>query len=196
MAKLLVPVGVSAHHIHLTKEDFEALFGEGKTLTHKVDLSQPGQFAAEEQLTVVSLDPKGKSIERVRILGPLRSASQVELLRSECSKCRIAAPTRSSGDVKGSGACKLVNPLNGNEIILNEGVIVADRHIHFSPEQGKEYGVSDREVVSVKVEGRKGGVMGQVICRVKPEFTLDFHIDVDDASAFELKQGDQVEIIK
>lgn len=196
MKKLFVPVGISAHHIHLSKSDFEALFGEGAELTKKVDLSQPGQYAAEEQLNVVSLDPKGKTIERVRILGPLRSNSQVELLRSECSKCRIPAPTRSSGDIAGSGACKLVNPLNGKEIVLNEGVIVADRHIHFSEAEANDFGVVDMQVVSVKVEGRKGGVMNEVLCRVSPKFALDFHIDVDDASAFELKQGALVEIIK
>lgn len=191
-----VPVGVSARHIHLSKEDFEALFGEGAELTKKVDLSQPGQFAAEERLNVVSLDPKGKTIEGIRILGPLRSASQVELLRSDATKNRIQAPTRSSGDTKGSGSCKLVNPLNGKEVILNEGVIVADRHIHFSLEEGKAFGVTDREVVNVKVEGLKGGIMGNVLCRVHKDFALDFHVDVDDACAFELKQGDKVEIIK
>lgn len=191
-----VPVGVSARHIHLSKEDFETLFGEGAELTKKVDLSQPGQFAAEEKLDVVSLDPKGKKIEGIRILGPLRKESQVELLRSDCTKNRIPGPTRSSGDIAGSGACKLVNPLNGKEIILNEGVIVADRHIHFSVEEGAAFGVTDRQVVSVKVDGPKGGIMGNVLCRVKSDFALDFHIDVDDACAFDLKQGDKVEIIK
>lgn len=190
-----VPVGISAHHIHLSKADFNALFPNQEDLTHFKDLSQPGQYAAVEKLDVVSLDPKGKPITGVRILGPLRPESQVELMRSECTKCKIVGPVRSSGDIAGSGAVKLVNPLNGNEVILNEGVIVADRHIHFSVEDAAKFGVVDRQVVSVKVGGRKGGVMNEVLCRVSPKFALDFHIDVDDASAFDLKQGDLVEII-
>ena len=191
----MVPVGISAHHIHLSKADFNALFPNQEDLTHFKDLSQPGQYAAVEKLDVVSLDPKGKTIAGVRILGPLRPESQVELMRSECTKCKIEGPVRSSGDIVGSGAVKLVNPLNGNEVILNEGVIVADRHIHFSVEDAAKFGVVDRQVVSVKVGGRKGGIMNEVLCRVSPKFALDFHIDVDDASAFDLKQGDLVEVI-
>ncbi len=191
----MVPVGISAHHIHLSKEDFNTLFPGQEDLTFFKELSQPGQYAAVEKLDVVSLDPKGKVISGVRILGPLRPESQVELLRSECTKCKIVGPVRSSGDTKGSGAVKLVNPLNGAEVILNEGVIVADRHIHFSTEDAEKYGVVDRQVVSVKVGGRKGGVMNEVLCRVSPKFALDFHIDVDDAAAFDLKQGDLVEVV-
>ena len=191
----MVPVGISAHHIHLSKEHFEILFPGQADLTHFKDLSQPGQYAAVEKLDVVSLDPKGKVISGVRILGPLRPESQVELLRSECTKCKINGPVRSSGDTKGSGAVKLVNPLNGAEVILNEGVIVADRHIHLSLEDAEAFGIVDRQVVSVKVLGRKGGIMAEVLCRVSPKFALDFHIDVDDAAAFDLKQGDLVEVI-
>ena len=191
----MVPVGISAHHIHLSKEDFNTLFPGQEDLTFFKELSQPGQYAAVEKLDVVSLDPKGKVISGVRILGPLRPESQVELLRSECTKCKINGPVRSSGDTKDSGACKLVNPLNGAEVVLSEGVIVADRHIHFSSEDAEKYGVVDRQVVSVKVGGRKGGVMNEVLCRVSPKFALDFHIDVDDAAAFDLKQGDLVELV-
>ena len=191
----MVPVGISAHHIHLSKEHFEILFPGQADLTHFKDLSQPGQYAAVEKLDVVSLDPKGKVISGVRILGPLRPESQVELLRSECTKCKINGPVRSSGDTKGSGAVKLVNPENGAEVILEEGVIVADRHIHLSLEDAEKFGIVDRQVVSVKVGGRKGGVMAEVLCRVSSKFALDFHIDVDDAAAFDLKQGDLVEVI-
>ena len=191
----MVPVGISAHHIHLSKEDFNTLFPGQDDLTFFKELSQPGQYAAVEKLDVVSLDPKGKVISGVRILGPLRPESQVELLRSECTKCKINGPVRSSGDIKGSGAVKLVNPVNGAEVILNEGVIVADRHIHLSLEDAEKFGIVDRQVVSVKVGGRKGGVMNEVLCRVSPKFALDFHIDVDDAAAFDLKQGDLVEVI-
>ena len=191
----MVPVGISAHHIHLSKEDFNTLFPGQEDLTFFKDLSQPGQYAAVEKLDVVSLDPKGKVISGVRILGPLRPESQVELLRSECTKCKINGPVRSSGDIKGSGAVKLVNPANGAEVVLNEGVIVADRHIHLSLEDAEKFGIVDRQVVSVRVGGRKGGIMNEVLCRVSPKFALDFHIDVDDAAAFDLKQGDLVEVI-
>ena len=177
----MVPVGISAHHIHLSKEDFNTLFPGQDDLTFFKELSQPGQYAAVEKLDVVSLDPKGKVISGVRILGPLRPESQVELLRSECTKCKINGPVRSSGDIKGSGAVKLVNPANGAEVVLNEGVIVADRHIHLSLEDAEKFGIVDRQVVSVKVGGRKGGIMNEVLCRVSPKFALDFHIDVDDA---------------
>ena len=195
MMEKMVPVGISAHHIHLSKEDFNTLFPGQDDLTFFKELSQPGQYAAVEKLDVVSLDPKGKVISGVRILGPLRPESQVELLRSECTKCKINGPVRSSGDTKGSGAVKLVNPLNGAEVVLNEGVIVADRHIHLSVEDAEKFGIVDRQVVSVKVGGRKGGIMNEVLCRVSPKFALDFHIDVDDAAAFDLKQGDLVEVI-
>ena len=195
MMEKMVPVGISAHHIHLSKEDFNTLFPGQDDLTFFKELSQPGQYAAVEKLDVVSLDPKGKVISGVRILGPLRPESQVELLRSECTKCKINGPVRSSGDTKGSGAVKLVNPLNGAEVVLNEGVIVADRHIHLSLEDAEKFGIVDRQVVSVKVGGRKGGIMNEVLCRVSPKFALDFHIDVDDAAAFDLKQGDLVEVI-
>ena len=195
MMEKMVPVGISAHHIHLSKEDFNTLFPGQDDLTFFKELSQPGQYAAVEKLDVVSLDPKGKVISGVRILGPLRPESQVELLRSECTKCKINGPVRSSGDTKGSGAVKLVNPLNGAEVILNEGVIVADRHIHLSLEDAEKFGIVDRQVVSVKVGGRKGGIMNEVLCRVSPKFALDFHIDVDDAAAFDLKQGDLVELV-
>ena len=195
MMEKMVPVGISAHHIHLSKEDFNTLFPGQDDLTFFKELSQPGQYAAVEKLDVVSLDPKGKVISGVRILGPLRPESQVELLRSECTKCKINGPVRSSGDTKGSGAVKLVNPLNGAEVILNEGVIVADRHIHLSLEDAEKFGIVDRQVVSVKVGGRKGGIMNEVLCRVSTKFALDFHIDVDDAAAFDLKQGDLVEVI-
>ena len=191
----MVPVGISAHHIHLSKEDFNTLFPGQDDLTFFKELSQPGQYAAVEKLDVVSLDPKGKVISGVRILGPLRPESQVELLRSECTKCKINGPVRSSGDIKGSGSVKLVNPANGAEVILAEGVIVADRHIHLSLEDAEKFGIVDRQVVSVKVGGRKGGIMNEVLCRVSPKFALDFHIDVDDAAAFDLKQGDLVEVI-
>jgi putative phosphotransacetylase len=192
--KKFVPVGVSARHAHLSQKDLEILFGKGYELTKFKDLSQPGQYAANEKIDVVSLDPKGKTISGVRVLGPVRGETQIELVRSDAIKNKFVAPVRSSGDIEGSGGCKLVGPCG--EVVIDKGVIVADRHIHFSVEDAEEYGVKDKDVVSVKVEGKKGGIMHNVLCRVSPKFALDFHIDTDDACAFELSNGDQVEIIK
>lgn len=187
-----VTVGVSARHIHLTREDLDVLFGEGYELTVKKYLSQPGQFAAEERVKVVS--PAGGEIDRVSILGPLRSATQLEISKSDAVKGKFNAPVRESGDVAGSGAFKIVGPKG--EVEAKEGVIVAARHIHFSTEEAKAYGVKDKDVVSVVVPGARGGVMANVLCRVKDNFTLDFHIDTDEANAFDLHQGDVVEIVK
>lgn len=191
--KTQVPVGISARHIHLSQEHLEFLFGDGYELTFFKDLSQPGQFAAEEKLTIRS--EAGKEIVGVRILGPIRKETQIEISRSDAIKNKFVAPVRSSGDIAGSGAATIVGP-NGTEIKISEGVIVADRHIHFSTEEGKEFGVKDKDVVSVKVDGQKGGIMHNVLCRVGKAYKLDFHIDVDDANAFDLKQGSIVEIIK
>lgn len=186
-----VPVGVSARHVHLSQEHLEFLFGEGYELTPMKDLSQPGQFAAEEKVTVVS--PAGKELE-CRILGPIRNLTQVELARSEAIKNKFVAPVRSSGDIAGSGEAIIRGPKG--EVKIPEGVIVADRHIHFSIEEGALYGVTDKQVVSIKVGGQKGGIMDNVLCRVGSNYKLDCHLDIDDANAFDIKQGAIVEIIK
>ena len=191
--KTQIPVGISARHIHISQEHLEFLFGDGYELTFFKDLSQPGQFAAEEKLTIRS--ESGREITGVRILGPVRKETQIEISRSDAIRNKFFAPVRSSGNIAGSGAAIIVGP-NGTEIKISEGVIVADRHIHFSVEDGKEYGVKDKEVVTVKVEGKKGGTMDNVLCRVGKDYKLDFHIDVDDANAFDLSQGSIVEIIK
>ena len=190
--KTMVPCGISARHIHLSQEHLDVLFGEGYQLTKQKDLSQPGQYAAEEKVDIVSA--AGKVLAGVRVLGPVRKQTQLEISKSDAIRNKLVAPVRSSGDVAGSGACKIVGPKG--EVEITEGVIIADRHIHFSLEEGEEYGVVDRQVVSVKVEGKKGGVLGNVLCRVHKDFKLDFHIDTDDACAFELNNGDLVEIIK
>ncbi len=188
-----VPVGVSARHAHLSKKDLEVLFGSGYELTHFKDLSQPGQFACEEKIDVVSLDPKGKTISGVRILGPLRSNTQIELVRSDAVKNKFNAPVKSSGDIVGTGAAKLVGPKG--EVIIEEGVIVADRHIHMSTKEAQEFGIVDKQIVSLKVAGPKGGTLGNVLCRVNDNFALDCHLDTDDACAFDIKQNDELEVI-
>lgn len=187
-----IPVGISGRHLHLSQEHLEILFGKGYQLTKLKDLSQPGQYACEEKVDVYS--PAGKLQAGVRILGPVRSQTQVEISRSDAIRGKFVAPVRSSGSVKGSGAARLVGPKG--EVEITEGVIIADRHIHFSVEEAKEFGVQDREVVSIYVEGEKSGILDNVLCRVSPKFLLDCHLDTDDGAAFGLSNGDQVTLVK
>ena len=172
-------VETSARHVHVTQETLEILFGKGHELTHKKDLSQPGQFACEERVTVVG--PK-KSLERVSILGPVRNADQVELSLSDARSIGVAAPIRESGDVAGSAPCKLVGPCG--EVELKEGVIAAKRHIHATPEDAEKLGVKDKDVVSVKIDtDGRSLVFGDVVVRVSPKFALAMHIDTDESNA-------------
>ncbi len=187
-----IPVGISGRHLHLTQEHLEILFGKGYQLTVMKELSQPGQYAAEEKVDVVS--PDGKLLAGVRILGPVRPASQVEISKSDAIRFKFVAPVRSSGDVKGSGAATLIGPKG--QVSISEGVIIADRHIHFSPEEAKEFGVVDRQMVSIKIGGIKPGILDNVLCRVHPQFRLDCHLDTDDGAAFMLSTGDTVELVK
>jgi len=187
-----IPVGISGRHLHLTKEHLETLFGPSYELTVMKELTQPGQYAAEEKVDVIS--PEGKLLAGVRILGPVRPASQVEISKSDALRFKFVAPVRSSGDVKGSGAATLVGPKG--QVKIEEGVIIADRHIHFSPEEAALFGVVDRQIVSLKIGGIKAGILDNVLCRVHPQFRLDCHLDTDDGSAFMLNTGDMVELIK
>ena len=172
-------VETSARHVHLSTADIETLFGKGYTLTHKKDLSQPGQYACEERVTLVG--PK-KPIANVIILGPARNATQVELSFTDARTLGVSAPVRESGDVAGSAACKLVGP--AGEVELTEGVIVAKRHIHMTPADAEKFGVSDKEVVSVKLDSNgRSTIFGDVVVRVNPSFALAMHIDTDEANA-------------
>ena len=174
-----VLVETSARHVHLSAEHIAILFGEGATLTHNKDLSQPGQFACEERVTVVG--PK-KSIPNVIILGPARPVSQVEVSLTDARTLGIAAPGRETGDVAGSGACKLVGPCG--EVELTEGVIAAKRHIHFTPADAEAFGVQDKQIVSVKIENdTRSTVLGDVVVRVNPNFAAAMHIDTDESNA-------------
>jgi len=172
-------VETSARHVHLTVEVFEILFGKGKELTVKKMLSQPRQFASEERVTIVG--PK-KELPNVSILGPFRSANQVELSATDARSIGIAAPIRESGDVAGSGACKIIGP--AGELEISEGVIVAKRHIHFTPEDAEKFGVKDKDIVWVRVEtdGRKA-ILGDVVCRVSSNYATAMHIDTDESNA-------------
>ena len=176
-----VLVETSARHIHLSREAVDVLFGEGYQLTNKKELSQPGQYACAEKLEIVG--PKGKL--KASILGPTRPSSQVEISLTDARSIGVAAPIRESGDTAGSGACKLVNPENGHELELSEGVIAAKRHIHLTPEAAAEMGVSDKEIVCVKVasDSERTTIFGDVVVRVSEKFAPAMHIDTDEANA-------------
>ena len=173
-------VETSARHAHVTKKTLEILFGEGYELTVKKELSQPGQFASNERITVVG--PK-KELSGVSILGPCRGADQVELSATDARSLGIDAPIRESGDTKGSGACKLVGPKG--EVELKEGVIVAKRHIHMTPEDAKAFGVENGEIVNVKLDSGNGRmtIFGDTVIRVSPSYALAMHIDTDESNA-------------
>jgi len=187
-----IPIGISGRHIHLSEEHLNVLFGEGYKLTKFKDLSQPGQYAAEERVDVIS--PAGRELKNVRILGPTRKQTQLEISKSDAIRGKFEAPVRSSGDIKDSGSAVIIGPKGKVEI--NEGVIIADRHIHFSPEEAKEFNVVDKEVVSIQVGQEKQGILDNVLCRVHESFRLDCHLDTDDGAAFLLNTGDEVILIK
>lgn len=185
-------VETSARHVHVTQEHLEILFGKGYELTKKKDLSQPGQFACEERVTIVG--PK-KEMPNVSILGPVRPETQVELSATDARSIGIQAPIRESGDVKGSGACKIVGP--AGEVEISEGVIVAKRHIHLTPETAAERNVKDKDVVWVKIEteGRKA-ILGDVVVRVSPNYAPAMHIDTDESNAVCATPGLEAEIVE
>ena len=189
-ARMTVPVGVSARHIHLSQEDVEKLFGPGYRLTKKKDL-MGGQFAANEQCTVVGL--KLRAIENVRILGPVRKQSQVEISATDARTLGVPAPLRESGDLAGSAPIALVGPKGA--IYLEEGCIVAARHIHMTPEEAGAAGLKDGDYVTVKMGNERGAVLDKVKIRVDKSFDLEMHIDTDEANACQVKQGDTAEII-
>lgn len=174
-----VLVETSARHVHVTQEALETLFGAGYELTKKKDLSQPGQFACEERVQVIG---EKSSFPAVSILGPVRSACQVEISASDARSIGVKAPVRESGDIAGSGACKLVGPKG--EVELKEGVIVAKRHIHMTPEDAEKYGLSDKQIVSVKIDSdERSLIFADTVVRVSPKFSLAMHIDTDEANA-------------
>lgn len=186
-----IPVGVSNRHIHLSKEDLNVLFGDNYSLTKLKDLSQPGQYACKE--TLIMCGPNG-AIDKVRILGPLRNKTQVEILNGDCYKLGVKAHIRNSGDLKGSSSITLVGPKGSAQI--NEGVIVAKRHIHMSCTDAKNLNVEDGQVVSIEVDGVRGGVYKDVTIRANENSALECHIDIEEANAMMLGSSSKVKIIK
>ncbi len=187
-----VPVGVSNRHIHLSAEHLEILFGKGYELTPIKDLSQPGQFACKEQLTIVG--PSLRPIEGVRVLGPVRKESQVEISRTDSFTLKVKPPVRESGDIKGSAPVTIIGPRG--VVTLKEGCIIANRHIHMSEEEGKAFGLNDGDYVTVEVNGERRTMFYDVQVRVNKAFRLEMHIDTDDANAAGIGNGFKVKIIK
>ena len=170
-------VETSARHVHLTAEAVEILFGKGHTLTNKKDLSQPGQFACEEKVTVVG--PKGSL--KASVLGPTRPENQVELSLTDARTIGLSAPVRESGDIAGTTGCTIEGPCGS--VVINEGVIAAKRHIHMTPADAAAIGVEDKQIVSVKLDTPRALIFGDVVVRVKDSFALAMHIDTDESNA-------------
>lgn len=186
-----IPVGISARHIHLSQEDVETLFGPGHQLTFKKEL-MGGQFAAAETCTLVGI--KLRALEKVRVLGPVRKMTQVEISATDARTLGIGAPVRNSGDTNGSAPVAIVGPKGA--IYLKEGCIVAARHIHMGPEDAARLGVHDKDVVSVQADNARGTIYDHVLIRVDPTFTLEMHIDTDEANAAGIQPGDRVRLLK
>lgn len=190
MAIFQVPVEISNRHIHLSQEHIEALFGPGYELTPLKDLSQPGQFACTETVTLVG--PKG-SLTGVRVLGPARASSQIELAATDTFKLGVKPPVRDSGDLDKTPGLTVVGPFGQAE--LESGVIIAARHIHMNPKEGLKLGLKDGAHVSVEIPGLRGGVFNNVLVRISPQSALFMHIDTDEGNAFNLHNGDLVRAV-
>lgn len=188
--KTAIPVGVSSRHIHLSAEHAESLFGSGYSLTKDKDLKQAGEFAAKETVTLVG--PKGVMCG-VRVLGPVRSFSQLEISRTDGFSLGVVPPLRDSGSIAGSPGIVVVGPKGA--VTLTKGVICAARHIHMQEADARQWNVADGSRVTVAVNGPRGGTFSNVLVRVHPNFRLEFHIDTDEANAAELKNGDLVTLV-
>ena len=180
----LIPIAVSARHVHLSSHHVEALFGKGYELTIRAELSQPGQFASNE--TVVIAGPKG-SIERVRVLGPARSMTQAEVSWTDAMKLGISPPLRESGDIAGSGAFTIIGPKGS--LFLKEGLIIAQAHIHMAPQDATHFGVQNGDYVTVETDGIRPIAYQQVKIRVSERYRLEMHIDTDEANAGLISKG-------
>ena len=187
-----VLIETSARHIHVSRRVLDILFGEGYELTRKKDLSQPGQYACEERVQVIG--PKG-SFPAVSILGPVRPETQVELSAGDARSIGVVAPIRESGDPVGSAGCKLVGPKG--EVELNDGVVIAKRHIHMTPEDAEAFGVKDAEIVNVKLDTKdRSLIFGDTVVRVSPKYALAMHVDTDEANAAAIPGSCMATIVK
>ena len=187
---LNIPVGVSNHHVHLSQRDLDALFGAGYELTRMKDLSQPGQYACKETVTVCG--PKGV-LEKIRILGPVRKETQVEIFAGDCFKLGVKAPVRLSGDLDGTPGVTLVGPKGS--VQLEKGAMIAQRHIHMSPADGERFGVQDGQTVDLEVSGPRGGVLRNTVIRITNTSALECHVDTEEANALGMSNGSSVRIV-
>lgn len=188
-----IPVGISNRHIHLSKDDLETLFGKGYELTPIKDLSQPGQYACKETLTLIG--PSMRSIEGVRVLGPLRKNSQVEISATDSFQLKVKPPVRESGKIEGSAPVTIVGPKG--IVSLKEGCIIANRHVHMSPDDAAAFGVQDGDYIDVDVlSGTRKSRWFDVQIRVHKDFRLEMHVDTDDANSAGLKNGSVVTVVK
>ncbi|WP_341302415.1 phosphate propanoyltransferase [Lysinibacillus sp. FSL H8-0500] len=185
------PVAISARHIHLSEEDLQTLFGPNATLTMDFDLSQPGQFAAKERVSIEG--PKG-IIHNVRVLGPVRAATQVEVSRTDAMKLGIHPPLRQSGDIDNSASIKLI--YGERELVIPQGVIIAQAHIHMTEEDAQALAVHNNEVVAVEVVSERPVTFRGVVVRVSNDFSLEMHIDTDEANAGFIEQQTQGKLVK
>lgn len=186
-----IPVGVSNRHVHLSQKDLEILFGTDYNLTKLKDLSQPGQYACKELVTICG--PKG-AIEKVRILGPVRSKTQVEVLNGDCIKLGAASNVRLSGDLSRTPGITLVGPKGSVQI--EEGLVVAQRHIHMTPEDAKNLGVCDGDIVSIKFDDLRGGIYSNVAIRANDASKLECHLDIEEANAMGINSKSKITIVK
>jgi putative phosphotransacetylase len=193
LEKGLVPVGISNRHIHLSAAHVEALFGKGYELQPMKDLSQPGQYACKEQLTIVG--PSMRAIEKVRVLGPVRKDTQVEISRTDAYTLKVKAPVRESGKIEGSAGVTIIGPKG--VVTIDKGCIIANRHIHMSLEDGEKFDVKDNEYVNVEVDGGERRTKWyDVQVRVHKDFRLEMHVDTDDANAVGIGNGSKVRIVR
>lgn len=187
-----VKLGVSNRHVHLTEENYKTLFGD-EPLNIVRYLNQPNQFASDK---FVTLKNEEHEIKHVRVLGPLRDYSQVEISRTDSYVLKLNPPIRNSADLKDSSPITIVNEENGKQIHLNEGCIIANRHLHIHPDEAKEYGLENVKKIKIKIGGEKGGILDNVHMRISKRAKYELHLDTDDGNAFNVKTGDEVEIIE
>lgn len=188
--QLTIPVGISNRHVHLSREDMDALFGYGSTLTRMKAVKQPGQFAAQE--TVTLRGPKGE-ISRVRILGPLRSETQIEVSIADSFTLGVKAPVRMSGDLQNSPGLEIIGPRGS--VKKTQGAIIAWRHIHISPQEAEQHGLSDGMTIDVATSGERAGILRNVIVRISADAVLEIHLDVEEANGLGLRNDDRVQRI-
>lgn len=186
-----IPIGISNRHIHLSRSDLDICFGESYELTPIKDLNQPGQYACKETMTICG--PKG-AIEKVRVLGPVREETQVEILAKDNFTLGINAPLRISGDISSSEGLTLIGPKGS--VQLKEGTIIAKRHIHMTKDDAKKHGVDDGQIVSIQIAGERGGIYDNVIIRSNDNSATECHLDMEEANAFGITNDSKLRIIK